>query len=353
MKQKVKDPKVKSNSKLLPKNNNDLEPLSDELFILPFLSESLIRKQEQSSQKNYTKSKNSFLPIINQNKSPFVSNLKIIDTNKTQDLQRKTSLRKSQPNSAISNKSSKSNKSNVSNISSISNKLEYQKDLDEYKISPRFKQFGSQIIGNKFLYLTPEATSIKFQQVKRDPSRPKESRGILKNTLLAPIKDHNSKISTNIFLDKSYELFDYDLSNPNVTPELDTIHHTLPKINSPYGVDTNPKKITFETVLSTSCINKPLKNKSQAYNIQNFFYEYDQNFLNPNYIPDLFANDFKNRLSQINEESSNDTTPSLCSAWSSSFSSILSHELIENSIFNDTNNLNTNSNKIQVKSSID
>ncbi|CAF0762670.1 unnamed protein product [Brachionus calyciflorus] len=349
MKQKSKDPKLKSNLKYFPKNNsnnNESEALSDELFVLPFLSESLIRKQEQITQSyQKTKSKNTLFPIINQNKSPFVSSSKIFESNKP-------NVRKSQPNSAISNKSSKSSKSNISNISSKYDPNQKSlRDFEEFtKSTPRLRVLCSQINGNKF-FITPEATSInKFHNTnKKDYPKQKEIRGILKNSLLAPIKDHSNKLESNSFLEKSYELLEFTLQNPNVSPNFDRNPLSKMNVNTKENdnVYPNKTKISFEPSFTSSYVNKNL-------NIKKFFNEnIDNNLKTPNYIPDIFMSDYKNRLSQINEESSNNTTPSLCSAWSSSFSSIISDDLIENSIFT-TNTLNNNiktNNKI--KNSLD
>lgn len=321
MKQKVKDPKV--NFKNLSKGNSDSDALTDELFILPFLSESLIRKHDQMTQSIHKnqKNKSTILPVINQSKGAYV---------KTTDIQNRT-MRKSQPNSAISNKSSKSSKSNLSNLS---NKFESQKSLRDFedytKSTPRFQVYGSQINGNKFLFLTPEATSInKFQNNKimieqKSSSKSRNLKGILKNT---PMK-LNSKFESNSLIEKPYELINYNLTNPNVSPNFDNA--SLPKIKSPER-SLNKSKITFESLLNTdNIVNKNL-------NFKSLFEDSNGNLLSSSYMHDYFMRDYKNRLSQINEESSNNSSPSVCSAWSSSFSSILSEDLMENRIFTNQN----------------
>ncbi|RMZ99817.1 hypothetical protein BpHYR1_007069 [Brachionus plicatilis] len=321
MKTKVKDPKV--NSKTLSKSNNDLDSLTDELFILPFLSESLIRKHDQmtqSFQKNQ-KNKSTILPVLNQ-RSPYIKNPEIHNR----------SMRKSQPNSAISNKSSKSSKSNLSNLSIKLESQKSQKNFEDHtKSTPHFQVYGSQINGNKFLFLTPEATSInKFNYNKNIPeqkttSKSKNLRGILKNT---PMK-LNSKFESNRMIERPYELIDYNLANPNVSPNFDI--PTLPKIKSPERSFNNKSKITFESLLKTDhIVNKNL-------NFRSLFEDSNGNLLSPSYMHDYFMKDYKNRLSQINEESSNNSSPSVCSAWSSSFSSILSEDLMENKIFSNQN----------------
>lgn len=314
MKQIIKDFNV--NSKFVSKRFNESDSLTDEQFILPFLSESLIRKHDQitqSIQKNQKK-KNTILPIIDLNKSPY---LKKNETNNRL-------IRKSQPGSAISSKSSKSSKSNLSSKFDLQRS---QKDFQEHtKSTPQFQVYGSQINGSRILFLTPEATSInRFQKnknilEKNSNLKSKSLRGILKNT---PIK-LNSKFESNSLTEKSFEMIDYNLANPNVSPNFDNA--TLPRLKSPER-SFNRNKITFESFLNNDhIVNKNL-------NFKSLFEDSNGNLLSSSYVHDYFMKDYKNRLSQINEESSNNSSPSVCSAWSSSFSSILSEDLMENKIF--------------------
>lgn len=318
MKQIMKDPKV--NSKFLSNQRiNESDSLSDEQFILPFLSESLIRKHDlmtQSFQKNQKKN-NTILPVIDLNKSPF--------SKKNEANNR--SIRRSQPGSAISNKSSKSSKSNLSNLTNKFDLQRSQKDFqDNTKSTPRFQVYGSQISGNKILFLTPEATSInRFQKIKNIPDKnsnlkSKSLRGILKNTSIKL----NSKFESKSLSEKSFAMIDYNLTNPNVSPNFEP--STLPKIKSPEH-SFNKNKIHFQSFLNNdNIVNKNL-------NFKSLFEDTNGNLLSSSCVHDYFVKDYKNRLSQINEESSNNSSPSVCSAWSSSFSSILSEDLMENKIF--------------------
>lgn len=372
MKQKVKDPKAKlskipihkapnfisnSNNNISSSNEN-IDSITDDLFVLPFLSDSLIRRHDQLMQLNQ-KNRNSNLPTLPY-KSPFtIGNLKQIDSSKIEYL-RKPSLSNAQPNSAVSNKSSKSNMSNFSNgstRSSISTIYDSQKSLREFEssdgfiIATKYKLNDNQAT-KKLVFLTPDATYINKYQTKKgkDNLKPKGTHGILKNKVLAPIQNAKLESESFNFKEKSFETLEDMSRSKMTTPSTD--RSNLPKITSPvkemhknlnqnHQQNQKAQKIKHESGLNNRFLQKFNQFRPSTYQIEQFMssqesstnsFSYDFSKIKKTSEPML--NDYnKNRLSQINEESSNNATPSLVSQWSSSFASIISDDLDENDMF--------------------